>query len=457
MKRRTFGLLTGASLFTPGLVRTANAQSAPDPSLLKTTLTPFGAERAGNAAGTIPAWTGGFAPGAPDWQGPNSLPGFLQTDKPILTIDSGNYSDHLDQLSVGVAALIQKQGYSIQVYPSHRTHALPQYVYDNIAKNVATASLVPEGGRFGYQNAYGGAPFPIPDTSDPLAAGSQILWNHITRWSGYCQKQYEQTWTISGGVPVLASGATVYYKNPYYDPNGSLSTYAGKQTMILNLTSVPSNLNGQVDLEWIFSNTAEHPNQIWELLNGQGRVRKAPELEFDTPSALANDIINFDEYNGYSAPAYQYDWNYIAKKEMYVPYNANRTSLISSNDLIRPKFLNPDLVRWELHRVWVIEATLHPGYRNTMARRRYYVDEDSWIIMLGDQYDASDNLYHAEVNLTEISPGAIGNVIQRQASHNMQTGDWVVNGNMNSNVPFTYGVVPDNIFNPEVMASQAAF
>jgi hypothetical protein len=457
MRRRKFALVSGASAFSLGLGPRAMAQSAADPNLLKTTLTPFGAERAGNAAGTIPAWTGGYAPGMPGWKGADQLPDFIDNDKPLFTINSSNYTQYQDKLSAGVIDLIQNSGYSLQIYPSQRPHAMQQYIYDNIALNATRATLEPAGGRFGFDNGYGGIPFPIPNTSDPLVAGPQIMWNHVTRWTGFCQSQYIENWTIVDGNPVLASGSMTYYKNPYYDPNGSLETYSGVLQKILDLLKVPANLNGQVDMEWSYSNSYKNPNQIWELLTGQARVRKAPELQYDTPSSLSSGLVGYDEYFGYYPPAEEYDWRYITKKEMFIPYNNNKTNFVTSDAMLGPKFMNPDLVRWELHRVWVVEGTLHPGYRNVLARRRFYMDEDMWMVVLNDNYDANNALFHSSILLSQIVPDVLGNMYQRAAYHNMQTGNWTAAGNFNSQIPFKFDVLPDSSFDPQVMAAQSAY
>ena len=50
-------------------------------------------------------------------------------------------------------------------------------------------------------------------------------------------------------------------------------------------------------------------------------------------------------------------------------------------------------MRWELHRVWVVEATLKPGKRHIYHKRTFYVDEDSWAAVAADSYDARGQLY----------------------------------------------------------------
>ena len=57
--------------------------------------------------------------------------------------------------------------------------------------------------------------------------------------------------------------------------------------------------------------------------------------------------------------------------------------------------VNPDFVRWELHRVWVVEGTLKPGNLHVYSKRVFYLDEDSWAALASDQYDMKGQLYRS--------------------------------------------------------------
>ena len=209
MKRRSFGLLAGSSVVAMQVAGKARAQSAaPDASQLGTTLTPMGGEMAGNADGSIPAWTGGVTT-LPAGVGPNEfVPDLFPDEQPVLVIDSSNVSQYAHMLSEGAVTMMTKyQGFKIKVYPTHRTAAAPQAVYDRIKANVATAKFTdddPVGGRFGFQGAFGGVPFPIPDTSNPLAAGAQIIWNYNACWASYAYHKPYQAWSVSNGQLSLA-------------------------------------------------------------------------------------------------------------------------------------------------------------------------------------------------------------------------------------------------------------
>jgi hypothetical protein len=234
MKRRTFGLLGGTSLLALSTGRAFAQQTAPDPKLLSSTLTPLGAERAGNADGSIPAWTGGMVD-------PTAAVDILvfTDEQPLLVIDANNASQYQDLLNAGTMAMISGAGFSLHVYPTHRTAAAPQYVYDNTVLNVTRAQLNPQGGRLGFTGAYGGPPFPIINTSDPLVGGAQLIWNHLTTWGGFCSAVgFTATYVGSNGVVLLSEGNRNKFRYPYYDPNGSLETF-GTLQMFRKILTLP--------------------------------------------------------------------------------------------------------------------------------------------------------------------------------------------------------------------------
>src|SRR5216117_2538075 len=84
------------------------AVSPDEAAKIKTTLTPMGAEKAGNADGSIPAWTGGLTKdvaGAKFGDVPaDPFPG----EKPVLQITTRNAAQYADKLSEGTKALLAK-------------------------------------------------------------------------------------------------------------------------------------------------------------------------------------------------------------------------------------------------------------------------------------------------------------------------------------------------------------
>jgi hypothetical protein len=462
MNRRKFGLLANASAVALlAARRSAFAQSMPDASLLTTTLTPLGAERAGNAVGTIPAWTGGFNTVPANWNPNTIVPDFWASDPVLYTVDASNMAQYADMLADGIKAQIQNSGLTLKVRQTRRTACAPQWVYDNTAKNVATAKLNPAGGRVGFSGAFGGTPFPIPDPSDTLAAGAQLVWNHFQRWNGSGNQQYTENHTIEGGKKQLTATATDTYLFPYYDQSKTLATFSGLGQDTHEVLYGPSTVVGEEIVTRYSTNPVTTPDITWELLQGQGRVRKAPEIQYDTPDSFDDGLSNYDESSVFAGPPDEYDWHSLGKKEMLIPYNCNALPNTSADDGIGPKFLNPDFVRWELHRVWVVEATLHPGRRNVLARRRYYIDEDSWTFVIGDCFDANNAIYHLDINYMVTFPNMPGVYPYFTVIYNIQSGDYAITtaswGSGFSARAMSFKVMPDSYYEPQAMAANASY
>jgi hypothetical protein len=464
MKRRKFGLLAGGSLAAVAAVEAAEPALAqtfnPDPALLKTTLTPVGAERAGNADGSIPAWTGGLVspPVPPDQAIAVQL---FAGEQPLYQVDSSNMSQYANLLSPGTQALMTKSGLKLKVYQTHRPAAWPQYIIDNTAQNVTRAQLAPQGGRFGFTGGYAGPPFPIPDAANPLNAGAQIIWNHLVRWQTYQNyTKFSGGYVSTGNRVVLTFGGSSHFLCPYYDPAGTPETYDGYLTKLHEFFLAPAGSAGQEAIVWTSSNVLQQANITWTVVSGQGRVRKAPDEAYDTPNPSANGINNYDDASGFAGSPQKYDWRLIGKQEMLVPYNCNILQQAAATDVVQPGFPSPDFIRWEKHRVWVVEATLHPGERNTSARRRIYVDEDTWTILLADMYGADGNMVKTAAIYNHTIPSLPCTWEFAEAFWDMDTGDYTIIGSMHappySNSEYLSTQSPE-LFDPQQMAASASF
>ncbi len=463
MKRRNFNLLACTSLLAIMAASKRGFADTPDASLLKTTLTPMGSERAGNAAGTIPAWTGGLnaIPPGVNWDPTKTLPpDFFASDALLYKIDASNLAQYADLLSDGLQALIKNKGFSINVFPTHRTQAMPQWIYDNIAANVTRTTPQSGDWRLGYNGAYGGYPFPIPD-SDPLAAGYQINYNNEARWTGSFQKLTTCTYTNENGTPVLAEAARLNYRYGFYQENGTAETYAGYFYDVQLTEFGPATAAGDQAVGRQSGNPTAYPDESWQLLNGQGRVRKTPNLLYDTPTSYTDGIVNYDEYFGMSGPLDRYDFRLKEKKEMLIPYNNNKIFTGTGAALHTANFFDPEYVRWELHRVWVVEATLHPGKRNVLARRVLYFDEDTWQCALSDAWDGGGNLLRHQYGFNANFPNLPGTVFMDSVAYNLQTGQYVTTGGSFADAPFnepwSFDPIPDSTFEPQSMAAAASY
>ncbi len=142
-------------------------------------------------------------------------------------------------------------------------------------------------------------------------------------------------------------------------------------------------------------NPYDQAREAWSYNPGERRVRRAPDIDYDTPLNDTDGLETVDDYDMFNGALDRYDWSLVGRKEMYVPYNTNKlqSPSVRYTDLIGRESANPDYIRFELHRVWVVEAKLKPEFRHIYTRRTMYLDEDSWQCLIADRYDGRGNLW----------------------------------------------------------------
>ncbi|URM26005.1 DUF1329 domain-containing protein [Pseudomonas frederiksbergensis] len=440
-------------VLTLALAGISLAQAAVSPeqaARLKSELTPLGGERAGNADGSIPRWDGGYTKVAPGYKPGDKRADPFAGEKPLYSIKASNMEQYASVLAEGTKVLLKKYpDYRLDVYPTHRSAAAPQWVYDNTGKNATRATLDVETEKVA--SAYGGIPFPIPDN------GAQVLWNYRLSWQGgeTISAPFDTWLMTAGGKKVQATRALFSYQFPYYSESGNLESFAGKYQVGKLLTELPSSKAG----EGLMTHWDMDPanRAAWQYLVGQRRVRRAPNIAYDTPDFVTSGVGLFDEAFMLFGPTDRYDLKLAGKKELIVPYNNNRAGLAKSDDLVKPNFLNPDLVRWEKHRVWVVEATLKSGKRHVVPHRTYYVDEDSWQILMVDGYDAQGKLGRQMYSLTLLAPDLPALTAQVMwGSYNLDTGAYFLNASSND-LAVQYQTIAKpsaSFYTPDAMANE---
>jgi len=370
------------------------AVSPQDAARLGASLTPLGAEKAGNAAGSIPAWTGGItqAPAGYQGSGKHHVDPFAG-DKPLFTITRANLAQYRNQLTPGQVALFETYPDSFQmpVYPSRRSGSAPQWVYDNTARNAVSAKLL-DGGN-GFADAYGGIPFPIPQN------GVEALWNHIARYRGtyVVRRASEVAVQRNGSYSLVTSQQEALFK--FYDPKGSYADLNNILFYYLSFTRSPARLAGGAVLVHETLDQVKEPRQAWGYNAGQRRVRRAPNLAYDTPISAADGLRTADDTDMFNGAPDRYDWKLLGKREIYIPYNSYKLTSpeVKYKDLLQVGHLNPAYTRYELHRVWVVEGTLKTGARHIYSKRTLYLDEDSWQAAVVDQYDGRGELWRVSM------------------------------------------------------------
>ncbi len=376
---RLFALTLVVSL-APGRA----AVSAADAARLGKDLTPLGGEMAGNADNSIPAWTGGITTPPAGYKVGDHHPDPFASDQPLYTVSQSNAEQYSAKLAAGTLALLKAYpDYKLVVYPTHRSAANPQRVYDATKANATSANLVSNGN--GISGAIVGAPFPIPQN------GLEVLWNFLTRYRGIAADRHiGQAAVERGGGYQLVQFEDEFLFN-YTRPDITAKELDDSNTLIFFKQSVvaPARLAGTILLAQETMDQVKEPRRAWVYNAGRRRVTRAPNVAYDNPGTAADGQRTSDQFDMFNGAPDRYDWKLVGKKELLVPYNSYtlHSDKTKVADILKPLHINQDLARYELHRVWVVDATLKPGTDHVYSRRTFYIDEDSWQILIADQYD----------------------------------------------------------------------
>jgi len=355
---------------------------------LSTDLTPLGAERDGNEAGTIPAWTGGITEAPASWRIGDRHPDPFSQEPPMFYIEADNAGSYEPSLGAGqIGMLARYPDFRLAVYPSHRTAAYPERVYAMTARNAANGALIEEGHAI--KGVAEGYPFPLPKQ------GAEVIWNHLLRYRGSSSVRHIDMITPSVTGAFTTVSMTVTTLSLYYQQGATLESIDNILGMFTREIMAPPSLAGNVLLAHESMNPSRQARKVWVYNPGQRRVRRAPNVAYDSPSGGTDGMHVSDMTDMFNGALDRFDWELKGKREMYVPYNAYRihASTLSDAELMDSGHLDPAFLRYELHRVWVVEATLREREQHINPRRTFYLDEDSYQILMVDHYDASGNLW----------------------------------------------------------------
>lgn len=359
-------------------------------------LTCVGAEKAGNADGSLTAWTGKWlgAPDHVDFKGTGHHPIDPYADEqPLFVITAANMADYAERLSAGQKALFATypDTFRIPVYQTRRDFRFADSVCEATLQNAKSARLASDGE--GVEATTGGILFPFPKT------GLELMWTS----SFFTFRPWTEEY-ISDNAYVLNNGriswGQVHSRNlaPPLQ-TGKLGKSEGPSSFYLNETLLPQRDRGEINTGVEFFDHAKEPRQSWRYDPGTRRVRQSPEYGFDMQFPGTGGSITVDEVRIFNGSGQRYNWSIVGKQEMYVPANGYKihSPQVQYADLLTPGHVKPEYMRYELRRVWVLEANIKDNYRHLYTKRHMYVDEDSWLMIMADNYDARDNLWRTSM------------------------------------------------------------
>ena len=425
------------------------AVTAQQAEALGTTLTGVGAEKAGSADGRIPAYTGGL-PAAPASAGrPDAnLADPFADEKPLRVLTGSDLDGAESELTAGTLELLRSHpAFCVDVYPTHRTMAGPEWFLANTRRNATDARLVDDG--LTLENALPGIPFPIPGD------GREVMWNHRLHYMGRAMEFKYDSWLVNAsGDRSLTTTAQSAWDFPVFDPKRTRPLRPDDPLLRWKLDySGPQRRAGEAFLLIDSVDPSKYPRKVWSYVPGQRRAKRV-EVPDEAPHASSSGTYTNDDAFVYTGVLERYDIKLIGKREMIVPYNTYRLTYHANvDDFLQKGEINPELLRWELHRVWVVEATLKPGQNHVYGRRVFYVDEDSWAALASDEYDLEGKLLRVVYALPTYDYQAGVPFTVMHVAYNLGTGAYFLAFFPGSHSGVRYiESLPDHLWSPDSMA-----
>ncbi len=416
-------------------------------------LTPMGSIRAGNADGTISAWDGGLTQA--DWpagfQPGDRHPDPFPNDRPLFVIDGQNFREYADRLSAGQIATFERypDTYYMRVYETRRTASFPERIYEMTRRNAETGRLVADGE--GVADVAEGFPFPLPQNA------YELMWNHKLKYKGIGGTRFNNQVvpTARGSFQLIRLREELL--GLYYREGSTIEDTNNILLYFFQEVESPARLAGNILLVHESLNQLEQPRQAWIYNPGQRRVRRAPNVAYDNPGTASDGLRTNDMTDMFNGAMDRFEWEIVDRREIFIPYNSYRahSSDLDADDLVRPGHLNPEHMRYQLHRVWIVEATLREGTRHINPRRTFYLDEDSYQIALIDHYDQRGNLWRASeahtINFYEV-PTYWSSI---EVHMDLQSGRYIANGIDNMDPVNTFNVeLSPSAFTPQALRTR---
>ena len=411
-----------------GSIGTAAAKVAPDEAAkLGKELTPVGAESAANADGSIPAWTPAAQKGKLTGEYPSDAA--IDAEKPLFTITKANVAQYAAKLTAGHQKLLDNYPtYKLNVYPSHRIVTWPKAIIDATLANATTAELQ---GTDSLANAKLGFPFPIPKS------GAEPIWNHKLKWRGESVTRFNNQMIVQTNgqfqLTKIVEDVRFYYASIMAPVPAAPGSYSIKY---LSQTIAPPRMAGT----FILAHEKTDGRDAWLYSPGLKRIRRAPTVCCDNPYEGTDGHQFYDQVDMFNGEMKRFDWKLVGKKEMYIPYNSHRIGgpKVKYADMAKPKHLNADLPRYELHRVWVVEATIRKGTNHTFHKRVFYIDEDGWNIVAADNYDSRNQLYQFQEGHYGFSTNVLAGGTQPEVIYHFNSGRYFITAMANEDKPVDF-------------------
>ncbi|GAB3099600.1 DUF1329 domain-containing protein [Aestuariicella hydrocarbonica] len=398
--------------------------------------TPLGAERAGNADGSIPAWEGGLTRPPANYQSGRQERDPWPQDPILHTVTADNVGQYVDLLSPGQRALLKAYPatWRVPVYRSRRSAAFPEWVYQGVLANARR--FAEAGAEATYEQARISSPFPIP------RRGEEVMWNHNLRWRGLrIQRPLARAAvTPLGRFTLIVGDEDIGI--PYAAPQQSRFSkeYPNVLLAIKSKFTGPSLLANDASLVLEPIDHRVSKRKAWSYLESLRRVVRQPFLAYHQPALNSDALRTVDDYELFNGGTDRFEWQLLGKREMLIPYNAYRlhSDQLAPEDIIRRGHINPAHTRYERHRVWVVEGRLKADKQHVYSRRVFYLDEDSWQVVVSESYDLEGQLWRvAEAHIVNFYTVPVP-LATLYVYHDLKQRRYLVDGLDNQMTPYRF-------------------
>ena len=329
--------------------------------------------------------------------------GISLAESPKYTVDSSNYMQHADKLTEGQIKTFETYPeYRIDVYASSAECKLP----DAVRAVSQTNSKMVNGNEGIEWNTLGAKPFPNPSHAQ------HYIWNH--RSAPHYNASVHRTLTA---YIVKSDGtATVGQGDNYIEFPGALSSPLRGQVdpniyalyMVKNMS--PARIAGTLTMLHDMYDSAIQARKAWQYSPATRRVRRAPDVNYDSFVDQTGGLATIDSYNMFTGAQDRFDWTLEGEKTMLVPHANYALSEVGAKEKILSSrhFVDPSLYRYEERNVAIVKATLKEGSRHIFPKQMMYVSTDEHNgIMIRDHYDGQGSLVKHQIGSRRVDGSGV--------------------------------------------------
>ena len=302
----------------------------------------------------------------------------FESEQPIFIIKKKNLRKYSHYLSPGLHTLLEKYpNFEVPVFYTYRSSDHPEKVKQTL--------LNKESSKIDKDNLRKYIPFRFPKS------GSEVMLNHLSRYQGDSEEKKTHSFVTNSKGSFSRVGLWSKRVSPAVLDKGTKEI----QFYVLAKYFEPTSLVGDILLVHEPVPLLRKNRKAWIYSSAQRRVRRAPDASHDATGRGSQGLITADQIDGFNGDLERFDWLLRGREVLIVPYNLDRldNKKISYETILGKNCVNAEFLRFEFHRVWIVEARLKESSRHIYPKRIFYVDEDSWMVLMEDTYSTRGDLW----------------------------------------------------------------